>query len=51
MCGGSPLFEKAEKRRFADADVAKTKADESAMLIDPSARLGENGVYARAGQA
>ena len=49
MCGGAPLFEKAEKRRFGDSDVAKTKADESAMLIDPSARLGDNGVYARAG--
>ena len=45
-----PLFEKAEKRRFAALDVAKTKADESAMLIDPTARFGEDGVYARAGR-
>jgi fatty acid synthase len=50
MCGGSPLFEKAEKRRFASSELAATKADESAMLIDPSARLGEDGVYARAVQ-
>ena len=25
-----------------------TKADEAAMLVDPAARLGENGVYAKA---
>ncbi|MBV9831492.1 MAG: 3-oxoacyl-ACP synthase, partial [Marmoricola sp.] len=48
MCGGAPLFEKAEKRRFATTDVADTKADEGAMLVDPAARLGEDGVYARA---
>jgi fatty acid synthase len=48
MTGGAPLFEKAEKRRFADADIAATKADETAMLVDPAARLGDNGVYARA---
>jgi len=50
MHGGAPLFEKAEKRRFASADLAATKADESAMLVDPQARLGEDGVYARAGR-
>lgn len=50
MHGGAPLFEKAEKRRFADADLVATKADESAMLVDPEARLGEDGVYARAGR-
>ncbi len=50
MCGGSPLFVKAEKRRFASAELADTKADESAMLVDPAARLGADGVYARAGQ-
>ncbi|HET7350954.1 MAG TPA: beta-ketoacyl synthase N-terminal-like domain-containing protein, partial [Marmoricola sp.] len=50
MCGGAPLYAKSEKRRFADADVTRTKADEAAMLVDPAARLGENGVYARAGQ-
>ncbi|GAB3991546.1 fatty acid synthase subunit beta domain-containing protein [Nocardioides marmoraquaticus] len=48
MHGGAPLFEKAEKRRFASSDLAETKADESAMLVDPEARLGEDGVYARA---
>ncbi|ROR89901.1 type I polyketide synthase [Nocardioides aurantiacus] len=48
MHGGAPLFEKAEKRRFASSDLAETKADESAMLVDPQARLGEDGVYARA---
>ena len=36
------------KRRFASADMADTKADETAMLVDPAARLGDNGVYARA---
>jgi fatty acid synthase, bacteria type len=45
MTGGAPLFEKAEKRRFADTET--TKADETAMLVDPAARLGDNGVYAR----
>ena len=50
MHGGAPLFEKAEKRRFASSDLADTKADESAMLVDPQARLGEDGVYARAGR-
>ena len=48
MTGGAPLFEKAEKRRFASADAADTKADETAMLVDPAARLGDNGIYARA---
>jgi fatty acid synthase len=46
MCGGDPLFKKAEQRRFADSSLARTKADESAMLIDPRARLGSDGVYA-----
>jgi fatty acid synthase len=50
MCGGSPLFAKAEKRRFVSAEPADTKADESAMLVDPAARLGADGAYARAGQ-
>ncbi|SDT16126.1 fatty acid synthase, bacterial type [Nocardioides scoriae] len=50
MHGGDPLFVKAEQRRFADADLKATKADESAMLVDPQARLGEDGVYARAGR-
>jgi len=50
MCGGDPLFTKAEKRRFADSELASTRADESAMLVDPTARLGEDGVYARAQQ-
>ncbi len=35
MTGGAPLFEKAEKRRFASADAADTKADETAMLRRP----------------
>ncbi|MCW2847608.1 MAG: fabF [Marmoricola sp.] len=48
MCGGDPLYKKPEQRRFADSSVALTKADESAMLVDPAARLGEDGVYARA---
>ena len=48
MHGGAPLFTKTEQRRFADSDLKATKADESAMLVDPQARLGEDGVYARA---
>ncbi len=47
MCGGAPLYRKPEQRRFADSSVTLTKADESAMLVDPAARLGEDGVYAR----
>ncbi len=50
MCGGSPLYRKPEQRRFADASVSLTKADESAMLVDPAARLGADGVYAQAGR-
>ena len=50
MCGGDPLFTKAEKRRFADSDLVRTKADEAALLVDPDARLGDDGVYARAGR-
>ena len=50
MCGGEMLYQKPVKRRFADSDVALTKADESAVLVDPAARLGEDGVYARASQ-
>ncbi len=50
MHGGAPLFTKSEQRRFADSDLKATKADESAMLVDPQARLGEDGVYARAGR-
>lgn len=46
MCGGDPLYKKPEQRRFADSSLTRTKADESAMLVDPAARLGENGVYA-----
>ena len=45
MCGGTPLYTKPEQRRFADSSLSRTKADESAMLIDPQARLGANGVY------
>ena len=35
---------------FASSDLDETKADESAMLVDPEARLGQDGVYARAGR-
>ncbi len=48
MCGGAPLYKKPEQRRFADSSLTRTKADESAMLVDPAARLGDNGVYAEA---
>ncbi len=48
MCGGAPLYRKPEQRRFADSSLVHTKADESAMLVDPQARLGANGVYDRA---
>jgi fatty acid synthase len=48
MCGGEPLYKKPEQRRFANSSLTRTKADESAMLVDPAARLGDNGVYAEA---
>ncbi|MEO5652615.1 MAG: fatty acid synthase subunit beta domain-containing protein [Marmoricola sp.] len=50
MCGGAPLYVKPEQRRFADSSLTRTKADESAMLIDPMARLGADGVYASVSQ-
>ncbi len=46
----SPALRKGREaplRRQLELDA--TKADETAMLVDPAARLGDNGVYARAG--
>lgn len=48
MLGQRELFARIEDRRFSTADNdADTVGDaEAAMLIDPSARLGEDGRYA-----
>ena len=45
MCGGDPLFTRVESRRFEDADQLATRRDEQALLLDPAARLGEDGTY------
>ncbi len=47
MHGGDPLYRRPERRRFAETDIDVVRDDESAMLLDPRARLGESGVYAR----
>jgi len=50
--GVSALFPDAENLNtgnaflVADSDLKRTKVDESAMLTDPRARLGADGVYA-----
>ena len=41
----APLYERPADRRF-DHDVPE-KVAEAAMLLDPDARLGENGTYNR----
>jgi fatty acid synthase, bacteria type len=43
MAGGAPLYERPADRRF-DHDVPEKQA-ESSMLLNPDARLGENGTY------
>jgi len=43
MAGGRPLYERPADRRF-DHD-APEKPQEAAMLLDPSSRLGADGVY------
>ena len=42
MCGGEPLYERPADRRLGDEGV---RAREAAMLLDPQARLGVDGVY------
>ena len=42
MCGGDTMYERPADRRFGDAGV---RAREAAMLLDPEARLGVDGVY------
>ncbi|MGV9216912.1 fatty acid synthase subunit beta domain-containing protein [Arcanobacterium canis] len=42
MMGRAPFFEEIEGRRFA----SNAHETETRMLLDPSARLGENGYYA-----
>ena len=43
IAGGSPLYERPADRRFCHD--APEKAQEAAMLLDPSARLGDDGFY------
>ena len=43
IAGGRPLYERPADRRF-DHD-APEKAQEAAMLLDSSARLGGDGFY------
>lgn len=43
IAGGDPMYEKPADRRF-DHDVPE-KMQEAAMLLDPSSRLGEDGIY------
>ncbi|ORA52118.1 3-oxoacyl-ACP synthase [Mycolicibacterium chubuense] len=45
IAGGRPLYERPADRRF-DHDQPE-KAQEAAMLLDATSRLGENGVYQR----
>ena len=42
MCGGEPMYERPADRRLGDKGV---RAREAAMLLDPQARLGVDGVY------
>ncbi|MBB4135869.1 fatty acid synthase subunit beta domain-containing protein [Gordonia humi] len=42
MCGGAPAYERPEGRRFGDADEHTA---ESAVLLDPAARLDAEGTY------
>nr|WP_230973429.1 type I polyketide synthase [Aeromicrobium terrae] len=44
MCGGEPAYQKTSGRRLGKGDEVKDR--EAAMLLDPAARLGEEGVYA-----
>ena len=47
MMGHGPLYEPIDNRRMGDAMSRGTSHDvESAMLLDPDARLGADGVYA-----
>ncbi|MBV9639236.1 MAG: DUF1729 domain-containing protein [Mycobacteriaceae bacterium] len=45
IAGGKPLYERPADRRFDHN--ASEKRLEAEMLLDPSSRLGEDGVYAR----
>ncbi|MEO6471715.1 MAG: beta-ketoacyl synthase N-terminal-like domain-containing protein, partial [Aeromicrobium sp.] len=42
MCGGQTMYERPADRRLGDTGV---RAREAAMLLDPQARLGVDGVY------
>ncbi|MBO0678090.1 DUF1729 domain-containing protein [Mycolicibacterium sp. S2-37] len=45
IAGGKPMYERPAGRRFDDE--SSEKRQEAAMLLDASARLGEDGVYVR----
>jgi fatty acid synthase, bacteria type len=43
IAGGPPMYQKPADRRFSHD--AHEKRQEAEMLLDPTARLGENDVY------
>ncbi len=45
MTGGRPMYERPADRRFDH--VSPEKPQEAAMLLDPNARLGEDGTFIR----
>ncbi len=42
MYGGAPLYERPSDRRLGSEGV---RTREAGMLLDPAARLGEDGAY------
>ncbi|EFQ83673.1 MaoC-like protein [Aeromicrobium marinum DSM 15272] len=45
MYGGDPMFERPADRRLGEGQ-AQVRTREAALLLDPQARLGDDGVYA-----
>ena len=45
IAGGRPLYERPADRRFIHDDTEKAR--EAAMLLDPTSRLGDDGLYSR----
>jgi fatty acid synthase len=46
IAGGKPLYERPASNRRLD-DEAPENREEAEMLLDPTSRLGEDGVYIR----
>ncbi len=46
IAGGTPLYERPANNRRLDDEAPENRA-EAEMLLDPAARLGEDGVYVR----